>query len=180
MDITITITGSTNNPGNYNISGTTSLGVTTQLATNVTGNTQTGFSVTLYNVDSSTTGITVASTGTCSTTQTYTFIVPTPTPTVTPTATLIPLYQVDIRQGNAGDCSTVPSACSDYYSIGPNYTIYTASGGIGVSGEIAYADALGDTIFVGGPGPGYYYSDGVDGSRISNVGVISPYISCNC
>ena len=126
------------------------------------------------------TGGTINSSGTCITGKTWTVITATPTPTPTVTPTPEPLYQVDIRRGNAGDCSVVPSACSDYYSIGTNYTIYTASGGIGVSGEIAYADALGDSIFVGGPGPGYYYSDGVDGSRISNVGVITPYVSCNC
>lgn len=105
----------------------------------------------------------------------------TPTPTITPTLTItppIPYYQVDILQGNPGDCSDMTSACYRFNTLGvsPDTTIYTASGTL-LDGETAYATALGpiDGVFDGNM---YYYTNGSSYVRITNGGTISIVGTC--
>lgn len=104
---------------------------------------------------------------------------PTPTATATPTATPItPYYQVDILKGVAGDCSVTNSACYYFNSgVTPDNTIYTATGALS-NGITAYSDALGTTPFNGGPGAGYYYSDGSSYARINSSGLITVVGPC--
>jgi hypothetical protein len=96
MVVTFTLqnqySGATYVAGPFNISGTTSGNVTTQLATGVT-KTQLlavgGYSIS--GVSDMTTGGTIASTGVCTTTQQWQAY-PSPTPTPTSSTTLPPLY----------------------------------------------------------------------------------------
>lgn len=108
---------------------------------------------------------------------------PTHTPTPTPTATPTPYYQVDILLGVPGQCSNTASACYAFNVLNttPNHTIFTTTGNL-VDGGTAYMDGLGPDgeIFVGGPGPGYYYTDGYSYARISSLGVITVVDICAC
>jgi hypothetical protein len=108
---------------------------------------------------------------------------PTHTPTPTPTATPTPYYQVDILLGVPGQCSDTASACYAFNVLNtiPNHTIFTTTGNL-VDGGTAYMDGLGPDgeIFVGGPGPGYYYTDGYSYARISSLGVITVVDICAC
>ena len=108
---------------------------------------------------------------------------PTHTPTPTPTATPTPYYQVDILLGVPGQCSDTASACYAFNELNttPNHTIFTTTGNL-VDGGTAYMDGLGPDgeIFVGGPGPGYYYTDGYSYARISSLGVITVVDICAC
>jgi hypothetical protein len=111
-----------------------------------------------------------------------TTITPTPTPTATVTPTPTPYYyQVDILRGNPGDCGDTASACYSFNTLNtsPNYTIFTTSGTLG-DGETAYVDGLGPDgeTFIGGPGPGYYYTDGSSYARISSTGLITVIAPC--
>lgn len=88
MIVTFTLQSQYSDPlyvaGPFNISGTTSGGVTTQLATGLTKEQLlTGY--TINGVDDLTTGGTIASTGVCTNTQPWStgFVSSTPTPTVT-------------------------------------------------------------------------------------------------
>ena len=107
---------------------------------------------------------------------------PTPTPTATPTPTPTPVYyQVDILKGVAGNCGDTASACYAFNTLGtqPDYTIFTVSGVLG-DGQTAYIDGTGPDggVFYGGPGPGYYYTDGSSYARISSLGIITVIGPC--
>ena len=185
MNVTFTLTSGSSgtSAGPFNISGTTSGGALNDvsIATGVTkAQLLTGHTV--NGVLDTITGGTIASTGTTcpSSTTTWTVIIVTPTPTPTVTPTPPPLYEVNILKGVPGDCGDISSACYLInHGTSSDFTIYTASGGINIS-EYAYTDPLGHDIFVGGPGPGYYYSDGYNYSRISSLGYITPVNNCNC
>lgn len=92
-------------------------------------------------------------------------ITPTPTPTATATPTLI---EFTISKGNAGTSGS-GTACANYPVTNP-YTVYNVGGYLS-EGDTVYSDALGTIPFAGGPGSGYYYSDGSEYGRINNSGV---------
>ena len=88
MTVTFTLTTSSTAAGPFNISGTTSGGVLNgvSIATGISKATLlTGHPIS--NISETITGGTIASTGTCTTTDTWFVISPTPTPTDTPTPT---------------------------------------------------------------------------------------------
>jgi hypothetical protein len=123
MQITFTLsssyTGATFVAGPFNISGTTSAGTSYWLATGVT-KTQltTGYSInTVYET---LTGGTIASTGTCSTTQPWYVTAPSPTPTPTATDSGVPLTSMQ-AQGPYQSCN---NACSAYNSSQSFTTFY--------------------------------------------------------
>ena len=101
------------------------------------------------------------------------------TATAINTAVLCGFKQIDIRVGGAGDNSVNGSAC---YAINvdgqpKNITIYAISDDILVAdGTTVYADALGDTIYVG---HGYKYSDGTYEFIIYNSGIITVMGRCD-
>jgi hypothetical protein len=106
MTVTFTLTTTTTDAGPFNISGTTSGGASNgvSIATGVTKvQLLTGHTIT--NIGDTITGGTIASTGTCTTTDTWSV---TPPPTPTPTSTAI---------------TPTPTAVVFYsYQIGPFYT----------------------------------------------------------
>jgi hypothetical protein len=115
MQITFTLspsyTGSTYVAGPFNISGTTSAGTSYWLVTGVTkSQLTTGHTITT--AYETLTGGTIASTGTCTTTQPWYVAAPTPTPTPTLTANGDILTAVGL-QGAYQTCST---ACAAYNS----------------------------------------------------------------
>ena len=112
MTVTFTLTGgsSSTDAGPFNISGTTSGGASNgvSIATGVTkAQLLTGHTVT--NVGDTITGGTIASTGTCTTTDTWSV---TPNPTPTPTSTPIPPTPTP----------TSTNVIFYSYQIGPGYT----------------------------------------------------------
>ncbi len=111
MTVTFTLqnqySGATFVAGPFNISGTTDGGITTQLATGVT-KTELLTGYTINDIDNATTGGTIASTGTCTTTQDW-FTEP-----VVQTATL-EVYGKDLN--------TVPQNATITYSINSGATV---------------------------------------------------------
>lgn len=122
MQITFTLspsyTGATFVAGPFNISGTTSAGTAYWLATGVT-KTQLTTGYTINTTYETLTGGTIASTGTCSTTQPWYVTAPTPTPTPTATDSGVELTSMQ-AQGPYLDCT---AACSAY-SSSPSYTMF--------------------------------------------------------
>ena len=122
MQITFTLspsyTGATFVAGPFNISGTTSAGTSYWLATGVTKTElTTGYSInTVYET---LTGGTIASTGTCSTTQPWYVTAPSPTPTPTATGSGATLYALQL-QGPYNSCN---NACSQFNG-NPSYSIF--------------------------------------------------------
>jgi hypothetical protein len=122
MQITFTLspsyTGSTYVAGPFNISGTTSAGTSYWLATGVTkSQLTTGHTITT--AYETLTGGTIASTGTCTTTQPWYVTTPSPTPTPTATESGAALTAVSL-QGGYNSCA---NACSAYNS-NPSYTTF--------------------------------------------------------
>ena len=120
MQITFTLspsyTGSTYVAGPFNISGTTSAGTSYWLVTGVTkSQLTTGHTITT--AYETLTGGTIASTGTCSTTQPWYVTAPTPTPTPTETESGVALTAVGLQ----GSYQTCVNACSAYNS-NPSFT----------------------------------------------------------
>jgi hypothetical protein len=123
MQITFTLspsyTGATFVAGPFNISGTTSAGAAHWLATGVT-KTQLTTGFTINTTLETLTGGTIASTGTCSTTQPWFVTAPTPTPTPTATDSGVPLTSMQAQ----GPYSTCGQACSAYNSNQSFTTFY--------------------------------------------------------
>jgi hypothetical protein len=123
MQITFTLspsyTGATFVAGPFNISGTTSAGTTYWLVTGVTkSQLTTGHTITTpYET---LTGGTIASTGTCTTTQPWYVTAPSPTPTPTATESGVPLTSMQ-AQGPYQSCE---NACSAYNSNQSFTTFY--------------------------------------------------------
>jgi hypothetical protein len=122
MQITFTLspsyTGATFVAGPFNISGTTSAGTSYWLVTGVTkSQLTTGHTITT--AYETLTGGTIASTGTCSTTQPWYVTAPTPTPTPTATDSGVALYAIGL-QGPYANCN---NACAAYNS-NPSYTTF--------------------------------------------------------
>ena len=120
MQITFTLspsyTGATFVAGPFNISGTTSAGTTYWLVTGVTkSQLTTGHTITT--AYETLTGGTIASTGTCTTTQPWYVTAPSPTPTPTATDSGVPLTAVGLQ----GPYQTCANACSAYNS-NPSFT----------------------------------------------------------
>ena len=122
MQITFTLspsyTGATYVAGPFNISGTTSAGTPYWLVTGVTkSELATGHTITTpYET---LTGGTIASTGTCSTTQNWYVTTPSPTPSPTATDSGQTLYTLS-AQGAFGVCT---DACAAFNSS-PSYTTF--------------------------------------------------------
>jgi hypothetical protein len=123
MQITFTLspsyTGATFVAGPFNISGTTSAGASHWLATGVT-KTELTTGYTINTTIETLTGGTIASTGTCSTTQPWYVTAPTPTPTPTATDSGVPLTSMQ-AQGPYQSCD---NACSAYNSNQSYTTFY--------------------------------------------------------
>ena len=118
MRITFTLTGgsSSTDAGPFNISGTTNSDVTYWIATGVTKTQLTnGYPVdTIYETI---TGGTIASTGTCTTTDTWSV---TPAPTPTPTSTDVPSPTATPIGGTRYDCTNqgcVEALDGDYATL---------------------------------------------------------------
>jgi hypothetical protein len=110
MTVTFTLTTSLTDAGPFNISGTTSGGALNgvSIATGITKQQLlTGHTVT--NINDTITGGTIASTGTCTTTDTWS-VTPSPTPTPTPTA--IPTTSYTYRLGPS--YTTATQACTNF------------------------------------------------------------------
>lgn len=157
MQITFTLspsyTGATYVAGPFNISGTTSAGTTYSLATGIT-KTQLTTGHTINTTYETLTGGTIASTGTCSTTQNWYVTAPTPTPTPTATNGGASLTAIGL-QGPYNSCN---NACSAYNSS-PSYTQFYMT-----STNFNDLTSTNGTLYitnVANPGnyasPGYYY-----------------------
>jgi hypothetical protein len=109
----------------------------------------------------------------CNVTPTPTPIPPTPTPTPTSTPPAF-LTEFTISKGNAGSSGS-GTACANYPTTNP-YTVYNVAGYLS-EGDTVYSDALGTTPFAGGPGSGFYYSDGTEYGRINNSGIYTKMIN---
>jgi hypothetical protein len=168
MNVTFTLTTLSTAAGPFNISGTTSANVTTQLASGLTAN-QLASGYTINSVNDTITGGTIASTGTCNTTKTWLAISSTPTPTPTVTATPPPLNLVVVSTG--GDGAT---ACTNRSNNQYTFDVYTQFHQL-VDGDTLYADALGSTVFVGSGG---FYSDGTTFGKINSSGLYTQLDSC--
>lgn len=107
---------------------------------------------------------------------------PTPTPTPvppTPTPTPVPLYGFYIWIGTSGPNGSGTCCQNALDNTGTSYLVYgTSPLSILVDGATYYADSLGDTIFAGGPGAGYYYSDSQTYGRINNSGLYTQDSYC--
>lgn len=138
MIVTFTLqgqySGATYVAGPFNISGTTSGNVTTQLASGITKS-QLLAGYTINNVNDLITGGTIASTGTCTNTQQWVaFPSPTPTPTITPNSIF--------TFTNSGRGTSTANACSD------NRTLYSNCEQIQM-GCIVYLDQAGNIPLTG-------------------------------
>jgi hypothetical protein len=80
-------------------------------------------------------------------------------------ASVITLYQVNLRSGGIGDNGTYGSACYNYANGAMmDVTIYTETGYF-EDGQIAYTDSSGNTRYSGSGG---YYTDGSNSGRITS------------
>ncbi len=154
MQITFTLspsyTGATFVAGPFNISGTTSAGTSYWLATGVTKTElTTGYSInTVYET---LTGGTIASTGTCSTTQPWYVTAPSPTPTPTATDSGAELYSISLQ----GPYSSCNDACSQYNG-NPSYTTF-----YGTESTFNALTSLSGTLYTQNvANPGNYASSG--------------------
>jgi hypothetical protein len=177
MNVTFTLTGGSSgtSAGPFNISGTTSGGALNgvSIAAGVTkAQLLTGHTV--NSVLDTITGGTIASTGTtCPSSTTTWFVItatstPTPTPTVTPTPLPV-LNLIVISSGGDG-----PIACTNNANSQYTFDVYSEFHQL-VDGDTLYADALGDTMFVG---TGGFYSDGSTFGKINSSGVYTQLDNC--
>ncbi len=157
MVVTFTLrnqySGSTYVAGPFNISGTTSGNVTTELATGVTkAQLLTGH--TISGVSDLTTGGTIASTGVCTTTQQWQAY-PSPTPTPTSSTTTPPLYGFFRSNPNVafnGHCNDNQVTSALFYSSSTtitgmlNTTVYDTAQDPWVGGDFYYAVSSDDTF----------------------------------
>jgi hypothetical protein len=150
MVVTFTLqnqySGTTYVAGPFNISGTTSGNVTTELATGVT-KTQLLTGHTISGVSDLTTGGTIASTGVCTTTQQWQAY-PSPTPTPTSSTTTPPLYGFYRSNPSStynGHCDQNQLTSALFYStastLGTLYgsTVYDSNQDPWVGGDFYYA-----------------------------------------
>jgi hypothetical protein len=154
MQITFTLspsyTGATYVAGPFNISGTTSAGTSYWLATGVTkSQLTTGYTInTTYET---LTGGTIASTGTCSTTQPWYVTAPSPTPTPTATDSGEALTAIGL-QGPYGNCN---NACAAYNS-NPSYTQFYMT-----TSDFNSLSSLNGTLYTTSTAnPSYYVNSG--------------------
>ena len=177
MNVTFTLTGGSSgtSAGPFNISGTTSGGALNgvSIAAGVTKE-QLLTGHTVNSVLDTITGGTIASTGTtCPSSTTTWFVItatstPTPTPTVTPTPLPV-LNLIVISSGGDG-----PIACTNNANSQYTFDVYSEFHQL-VDGDTLYADALGDTMFVG---TGGFYSDGSTFGKINSSGVYTQLDNC--
>ena len=174
MQITFTLspsyTGATYVAGPFNISGTTSAGTTYWLVTGVTkSQLTTGHTITT--AYETLTGGTIASTGTCTTTQNWYVTAPTPTPTPTATAGGASLTAVGL-QGNYATCT---QACTAY-NTNPSYTQFymtttNFSELASLSGTL-YTQNIADPLYY--VNSGYYYHSSGYIIYVASNGVVDP------
>jgi hypothetical protein len=177
MNVTFTLTGGSSgtSAGPFNISGTTSGGALNgvSIAAGVTKE-QLLTGHTVNSVLDTITGGTIASTGTtCPSSTTTWFVItatstPTPTPTVTPTPLPV-LNLIVISSGGDG-----PIACTNNANSQYTFDVYSEFHQL-VDGDTLYADALGDTMFVG---TGGFYSDGSTFGKINSSGLYTLLDNC--
>ena len=177
MQITFTLspsyTGSTYVAGPFNISGTTSAGTSYWLATGVT-KTQltTGHSITT--AYETLTGGTIASTGTCTTTQPWYVTTPSPTPTPTGTESGASLTSIGL-QGNYNTCN---DACAAYNS-NPSYTTFymtTANfNDLSATNGTLYTTSTANSNYY--VTSGYYYHSSGYVIQVGSSGVVNSVIS---
>jgi hypothetical protein len=161
MQITFTLspsyTGATFVAGPFNISGTTSAGAAHWLATGVT-KTQLTTGYTINTTLETLTGGTIASTGTCSTTQSWSVAPPTPTPTPTATESGVALTSMQ-AQGPYQDCT---NACSAYNNLQSYTTFYITTSNLNdltsLQGTM-YTQNIASYSFEAGAG-WYYHNSG--------------------
>lgn len=96
---------------------------------------------------------------------------PTPTPTSTPTPTPTPTgyYEFTIWIGAAGASGSGTCCGNAAVPTGTSYQVWGVTPYL-VDTNTYYTDSLGTNPFAGGPGAGFYYSDGAEYGRINNSG----------
>lgn len=162
MVVTFTLqnqySGATYVAGPFNISGTTSGNVTTQLATGVT-KTQLLTGHTITGVSDMTTGGTIASTGICTTTQQWQAY-PSPTPTPTSSTTTPPLYGFFRSNPSStynGHCNNNQITSALFYSTSTTIsgmlgtTVYDGNQDPWVGGDFYYAVSSDNTFNTNNP-----------------------------
>lgn len=162
MVVTFTLqnqySGATYVAGPFNISGTTSGNVTTQLATGVT-KTQLLTGHTITGVSDMTTGGTIASTGVCTTTQQWQAY-PSPTPTPTSSTTTPPLYGFFRSNPSStynGHCNNNQITSALFYSTSTTIsgmlgtTVYDGNQDPWVGGDFYYAVSSDNTFNTNNP-----------------------------
>ena len=181
MQITFTLspsyTGATFVAGPFNISGTTSAGTSYWLVTGVTkSQLTTGHTITTpYET---LTGGTIASTGTCTTTQPWYVTAPSPTPTPTATESGVSLTAISLQ----GPYNTCTNACIAYNSS-PSYTQFYSTATnfndlTSLSGTL-YTQNVANPSYYASPGY-YYHSSGYIMQIPASDGVVDPTINqCN-
>lgn len=104
---------------------------------------------------------------------------PTPTPTATPTPTPTPTgyYEFTIWIGAAGASGSGTCCQNAADNTGTSYQVWGVTNHL-IDGETYYTDSLGTNPFAGGPGAGYYYSDGTEYGRINNSGYYTNVSTC--
>lgn len=162
MVVTFTLqnqySGATYVAGPFNISGTTSGNVTTELATGITkSQLLAGYQIT--GVSDMTTGGTIASTGVCTTTQQWQAY-PSPTPTPTSSTTTPPLYGFFRSNGSItadGHCGQNQITSALFYSTSMTIsgmlgtTVYDGNQDPWVGGDGYYAVSSDDTYNTNNP-----------------------------
>jgi hypothetical protein len=157
MTVTFTLTTLSTAAGPFNISGTTSGDVTSELATGVTKN-QLSTGHTISGISELITGGTIASTGTCTTTTPWYVNQATPTPTPT-SGPLLSLITISSGSDGANCCTNISN---NQYTISI-YGTFTYL----VDGDQYFNESTADTIFNGNGG---FYSDGSSFGKISTQG----------
>jgi hypothetical protein len=188
MRITFTLTGgsSSTDAGPFNISGTTSGNVTYWIATGVT-KTQLTNGHPVDTIYETITGGTVASTGTCTTTDTWS-VTPSPTPTSTPpppTPTSVPSYLYQLGPGTYSQ-ATISTACTNITGEPADFTIDVfASTNVAANVTQFYTDTDLTIEYQGVNNFHAYYlgsSGGRSGlpytGRVSGTGLVSDRTAC--
>jgi len=128
MTVTFTLTSGSSgtSAGPFNISGTTNANVVSELASGITkAQLTTGHTIT--GINDAITGGTIASTGTCTTTDTWS-VTPSPTPTSTPippTPTAVVSYEYQLGPSKTGP-NAHSTACTNV-SMDPFEPVYAAT-----------------------------------------------------
>lgn len=180
MQITFTLsssyTGSTYVAGPFNISGTTSAGTSYWLATGVT-KTQLTTGYTINTAFETLTGGTIASTGTCSTTQPWYVTAPSPTPTPTATDSGAILTGIQAQ----GPYQTCTNACSAFNSNQSFTTFYITEANLNsltsLSGTMYNQNIASPSNYASA---GWYYHNSGYMFQILTNGVADPSVNmCN-